>query len=173
MTFSLLCICWRSFSGGFIFQKYAAAAGFFLQICVYFGCSRSSAFLAAGEGHTHRAVVSNCNFLIPLIELVSNIYIFFLVTCSAGHLYWIWITDHGNDIGFARLLLLCSSAQITEGHFMYRLSPKGPVLQHSSRSALPCCCCHGSQSSQVARVICRCCLKASRGTSKSTVSPSH
>lgn len=172
VTVLLLCI-WRSFSGEFIFQKYAAAAGVFLQICVYFSFSHSSAFVVAGEGQTHRTVVANCNFLIPLIELVSNIYIFSLVTRSARRLSWIWIADGGNDIGFARLLLLCSSAQITEGHFMYRLSPRGPVLQHSLGSALPRCCCHGSQSSQVARVIFRCCLKASRGASQSTVSPSH
>lgn len=175
MTDLWLCI-WRSFSGGFIFQKYAAAAGVFLQICIYFSFSHSSAFVVAGEGQTHRTVVSNCNFLIPLIELVSNIYIFSLVTRSARHLSWIWIADGGNDIGFARLLLLCSSAQMTEGHFMYPLSPRGPVLlsvQHSLGSTLPRCCCHGSQSSQVARVIFRSCLKASRGASKSTVSPSH
>lgn len=132
--------------------------------------------MVAGEGQTHRTVVYNCNFLIPLIELVSNIYIFSLVTRSAHHLSWIGIANGGNDIGFARLLLLCSSAQITEGHFMYRLSPRGAVLlsvQHSLDSALLRCCCHGSQSSQVARVIFGFCLKASRGASKSTVSPSH
>lgn len=124
---------------------------------------------AEGQRHTDTYTVSKCNFQIPLIELALYVHIFSPVTRSARLLSWIGITNSGNDIGFARLSQPCSPAQIAEGHLVDRLSPRGAALLsalHRLGSPLPCCCCHGSQSSQVARLIFRCRVKASSGASK-------
>lgn len=156
------------FSGAFIW-KISSCCRLFKYTFVL---ASAAAFVEAeGQRHTDTHTVSNCNFQIPLNELASYVHLFSLVTRSARPLSWIGITNRGNDIGFARLLQPCSPAQITEGHFVDRLSPRGATLLwvlHRSGSPLPCCCCHGSQSSQVAHMIFRC---ASRGASKRSVFP--
>lgn len=91
---------------------------------------------AEGQRHTDTHTVSNYNFQIPLIELASYVRIFSLVTRSARPLSWIGIANRGNDIGFARLLQPCSPAQITEGHFVDRLSPRSHVALSAAQIGL-------------------------------------